>query len=372
MQRSMGRQKQPNSEEQAIRQFTLNSPQSLQPSTGQASWKLNYDILVYILDWCIDDRQTLVAFVSTCHSLREAGIRRLAQCRTYIMSINPDRLLSFCAFMVVDFPSRCKHLQQLDLRSQKDHLQLQHPTCLRFFPHIVANSLNVTSAFIESSTYARLAKLVPEMHAAFCSGQQRSLRELYVTMGAETSSSMIDYLRGMKLPALAKLSLWSSPLFPSIVAPFRHTIRELLLNPPPRTPVPCGKSWQPCPKVTDLILQHYPWYKLDLEWLVHTFPNLRVLEMYDYEEMGEYRSNRRVQNLGVRGWSSLDRIVGDLNYIYALGLNCEVREMEDDDQVPHDSHGFGYWRIGRAVPNPEDPCLPPRLQTRCIIQDLLV
>ncbi|KAI0080911.1 hypothetical protein K474DRAFT_1704208 [Panus rudis PR-1116 ss-1] len=289
----------------------------LQVKQVPSEWKLCYDIFAYVLDHFVEDRKTMIRAMSTCHILRHAGVRPLLHhhCGSVNILATPSTLLSFCHFMVVDFPSRCVHLRKLDLQgpiAESDTIQSYDPMCLRLLGMFVACSPNITYLHIRSDCYKRMAEVSPEFHAALFAGYPSTLESLSVMLEEQSTPWMCHYLQQINPRSIRKLRL-------SLPTPdIWENIDSL--------------TWQPCPHITTLELRHFHWNEIGLDWLVDTFPRIKVLDLYHWEEMdhNEFVVDRTDENLDTTSWRSLDRLSGDLNYVYGLGLTtmCDIRELD--------------------------------------------
>ncbi|KAI0071427.1 hypothetical protein K474DRAFT_617920 [Panus rudis PR-1116 ss-1] len=296
----------------------------------QTQWRLHFDILAYLLDLIEDDPNTTIALMSTCQSLRQAGVRPLLtrNCRSIYPLASPRILSSFCAFMNIDFPSRCMHLRELNIHNHNCDLQAYNPESLREFGRIVVNSPNVKTLNIDSNNYIHLANTSAGFYHSFCSGNRTFVNTLHVVFDSRTAALMSRRLLEMRLPALANVDFVGLTLEQSMVLSFQDTIQKLSIT--SLQPFLLHSSWWPFPRVKHLVLTHIPWWKLNLQFLVVVFPNLKILEMYEDEEMDEFGYSPLTPSLQVNGWPILHKLAGDLNYVsalYTLGLRSPIHEL---------------------------------------------
>ncbi|KAI0080910.1 hypothetical protein K474DRAFT_1704207 [Panus rudis PR-1116 ss-1] len=234
--------------------------------------------------------------------------------------------------MSVDFPSRCMHVRHLRIEYRLRDFR-RDPELLMCLGVVVDNCINLRTLVIQSRNFIHFAQLSPEFQDGFCSGERDGLKTLNLRMDPYVpdpyaSTDILDvHIQEMDLPGLTELHYHGDTLFPSLVGQFHQTIQRLYLT---STSLSCSAddtSWQPCPHVTELVLRQFPWFDLNLPWLVRMFPNVKVLKLYSDGEMDLDRDDNRSRNLTCEGWQSLDKLVGDLYYVYGLGLTCEVREL---------------------------------------------
>ncbi|KAI0077399.1 hypothetical protein K474DRAFT_1707417 [Panus rudis PR-1116 ss-1] len=309
------------------------------------TWKLEFDILTYLMNELELPKADLVSFMSTCHSLRCAGVRALLNSGDCLEPfLTPARLSSFCAFMMVDFPSRCIHVRQ--------HLNLIMPELVKFraYSHkdllslsrIIAHSPNIKSLSVDLTLLSYLATVNPDFHRSF--NFRPALKKLDFEIDNIQNSRTIDALKNWNTPALTHLLFRGCGTISwEVVKPFHKTITRLDID----TLDPYLKRWPvPCERVKVLSLSMLIWNSLPHN-LPFLFPHLEELTLYGagwvVGDRAAYYDNRSTgiadwmidvlkqdhdRNSKKDGsWTHLEYVRADLPIVYALGLTCSANKL---------------------------------------------
>ncbi|KAI0077398.1 hypothetical protein K474DRAFT_1661840 [Panus rudis PR-1116 ss-1] len=293
--------------------------------------------------------------MSTCHSLRRAGVRALLNSEICLKPfLSPSRLSSFCAYMMVDFPSRCTLLRG-DLyvvkfynRHSIDYNVVYNPYDLTTIAKILANSPNIKSLTVDVPFYLHLTTLSRDFCRSF-----RSLPflETLAFSNPDSGSRMIDIVKDWEAPALRTFRCLHGNAHWPLVQPFFTTIRRLELD-GNRTKL---SEWRvPLEQVKDLFLYGVPWGTLPAN-LPRLFPGVENFSMsgihwdigcdesacdnletgISWRILAHLQSDRSRHILNNHPWTHLKSLCLDLHTIYALCLRCSVDKLVIETKISH-------------------------------------
>ncbi|KAK7683601.1 hypothetical protein QCA50_013439 [Cerrena zonata] len=286
---------------------------------GLPDMPLNWDVLMLIMEFL--DRRTLLAYMSTCHTLHRAGV-------PYLLS-DPIRfkrsfnVKSFCQFALGDFPHRLRCLHELEFPAR---FWLRKRDTITLLAQVLKYS-----PYLEKITIIRAERFF-------------GIDPILGDAIAESTSIKEFFLDGVGYEALSVLTRMQSPLesvdlfidagavenYPDpneALERFALGLTHLKVR-----WVQMGMSVQ-YPKVRILSIEDDNFVPIDL--LIYVFPNLQSLTIStntsEYLEMDQaelkriHLQNKKSQRS--RSWPRLDYLEGDVTLLYCLAPTCRVRRL---------------------------------------------
>ena len=139
---------------------------------------LNYDVLFLIMDFL--DRRTLLAYMSTCHTIRRMGVRLLLHNPIYFGK--RLRLKSFCQFILGDFPHRLRFLREVEFSPR---FWLRKRDMIALLAKVLKHATSLEKVSIKCAE--RFFKIDPSLGEALANST--SVRDLHLDgVGAEALS----------------------------------------------------------------------------------------------------------------------------------------------------------------------------------------
>ena len=276
---------------------------------------LNYDVLVAIYSH-LTDRNDLLAFMSTCHALRLAGVYYLLRFRVVVTS--DKQLASLCHFLLADAPTRLGMLTQLAVRTCA-----QSPETVNLYLRVLQGARQLRDLDILCGRPASDARI----HAAI--SNLNNVQTLTVHDLSAPESALLRYMDSPVRDIDISLSAYSQPIDPvALLSNFSDSLERLR--------VIQGYQQRASPKVTypflhTLIAESCAFERI--EPLIDAFPNLRDLTIKTYgdDETVDEVALDRLRNLEIqrlKSWDTLDRVRGDVLMLYRLGISCRVKRLD--------------------------------------------
>ncbi|KAI0345021.1 hypothetical protein BDW22DRAFT_988426 [Trametopsis cervina] len=312
----------------SVHSSTTNSPQ------------LNLDVLFEVMRQ-IEQSGTLLQMMYTCRTLYEGGVPLLlASHITIDVGTDLERFRSFCRYVMEDV-SRCRHMRALTInRSDPVRCWMTTGKWTAFEKEaLLALAYNV-------SDLENLDIAYPSFFVDYrCSEAFQSLSNLkqlrirnYCTISEQFLSLLKSPLRHLDVGFLGRED------FIAIIRPhkeFLETLRVSCCKPPDiQEPLTVFSN------VTSLHLTDAMVRNTDGPFLMQSFPSLRELNVNNdtltqsEQSPSEFRNLTDIRHASIAeqqrsgcGWPALEKLAGDIFWVYCLGATCPVRELRFENQL---------------------------------------
>ncbi|KAH9851175.1 hypothetical protein C2E23DRAFT_860659 [Lenzites betulinus] len=346
--------------------------------------RLNHDLLLDLFNYVAPRRADVAALMSTCKTLRHAGVRTLLADGVVIQK--PAELRSFCAFMLSDLPSRASFLRQFSIKIPREDMyhypdsedeslldiavpqdKVSGDNRLGYivgvpWPEQVYDACLTTELVNMLAQVLEQAKNLEDLSVENCDGllglddesffaaaivNHEHLRRFHVADSDVGDYLTLDVLRLMKSPLKTLYLDCSAPIgretsIIELAVPFVSTLEKLVVD--------LGKlvwrDWQVMniwhltslntesglnvkfPRVHTLGLRDIE----DIEELVllfETFPSVRQFQLLIGENMDAEAMREEAQfAMTYYTWGVLDRLCGDVDSLYGLGSALRTKILE--------------------------------------------
>ncbi|KAI0080475.1 hypothetical protein K474DRAFT_260112 [Panus rudis PR-1116 ss-1] len=280
---------------------------------------LNYDILLVLMDHL--ERKTLLSLMQTSRMLYDAGIHQILS--KPVTLGRRFKLRSFCSFMLVDYPSRLRHLRNVSIeKGFRPECGCLDTLCtlLSDAPHLETLEIARCDQFLQCN---------PELADAIASNP--NIKSLRLDMAGDEG---LAFLRRARCSLTSAAVLLTPPCltgFPDMaleMSKFNSTLKDLSIQ---HSGILATKiSSYRYPLVTSLTVEESD---VRLPALAHMFPALRELTVYSFayniaqsdEEVEAIRKESKAWQVEAgMGWHHLDKLEGDVTSLYGLAPICKV------------------------------------------------
>ncbi|PSR73338.1 hypothetical protein PHLCEN_2v10803 [Hermanssonia centrifuga] len=298
---------------------------SLGGKNGERPSLVNLDILVVLMT-SLTSLLDLIHVMRTCRAAYSAGVPVLLSGHPILIS-KPKQLASFCSFMLADGATRCRHLRHLEFMNMKE---VQDPATVEAFLEVLKNSHNLANLTLQHSD----AFLKTDERVTLAFSALKSVKQLTIRDVTTTSTTMLDEMQSQVANATISFKnsngAESDPI--SLLKRSCPSLETLSLWLPDITSDDL-ESQNIYPNMKTLHLTN--WLFIEIEPLIHAFPNLRDLSvsMQGFTDAGleEPEDESRQINEDAqsrRQWESLDHVRGDVINIYLLALKCDIGVLD--------------------------------------------
>ncbi|PSS37842.1 hypothetical protein PHLCEN_2v310 [Hermanssonia centrifuga] len=286
---------------------------------------LNFDILIHLMGW-ITARRGVWLLMQTCRTLKSAGMPRLF--RSPVMLYDHKQFAAFCRFMDASGSTCTRFLR---------HLMVQTPLLVR------AQETGTLKSFVSMLEHAQqLQKLTIGHLADEAQALDPSLLQALTALTgvkdltiSPDASAFIPMLQSLRSPVVKmeinfkRVPVQVAPM--SIIQNFSSSLEQLKIAWYPDLFAPDHGAQFPRMTELDIMCMGF----LAVDTLIYSFPNLRVLRANSYNLRqlasspadGEAQRQTNLSSQSRRRWESLDRLEGPLEYLFMLGISCDVGHL---------------------------------------------
>ncbi|PSS37841.1 hypothetical protein PHLCEN_2v309 [Hermanssonia centrifuga] len=289
---------------------------------------LNFDILIHLLGW-IQIKKDVWSLMRTCRTLKFAGMPHLF--RPPISPCSHEQFAAFCSFIDASGPTCGRFLREFTFRTRL-FVRAQKTGTLKSFISMFEHAQQLQELGIEHLGDEMHG--IPDPSLLQALGTLTGVKDLAIRSYA---SSFIPVLQSLQSPVV-KLDLTFNECVPnlnqvapmSIIQNFSSSLEQLSL-------VWYSENFAPHHgaqflRMTELDITCPGMGLLTIDTLVYSFPNLRVLRTNSCDfwaltwdrAPGDAHRQTNLASHSRRRWESLDYLEGPLEYLYTLGIGCNV------------------------------------------------
>lgn len=302
-------------------------------SSTTRSPQLNFDILFEVMRQ-IEQRGTLLQMMYTCRTLYKGGIQLLLALQITIdMGDDRERFRSFCHYVMADV-SRCQHIRSLAIANG-------------FATEGIWTDFEKEALLAVAHNASKLESLEITGHppCILLLESVKSLKQLKMKECDLIAASFVSHVKSSLRHLDIEFNYWEH--FGEAIRPHQESLQTLRVFRCKLSDI--RESLTVFLNLTSLHLKDADVRCTDGPFLMKSFPNLRDLShtsdgvnsdrirnvfRIQPEPEPKFRDLEDVRRASIAeqhrsgcGWPSMQKIAGDVYWVYCLGVTCPIREL---------------------------------------------